>query len=99
MSRNLETAAKAGDISAIIAVLTQTSELKPEEYIKKTVGNTLFVYYVYLNRFHTAPRDLEDLVDGLLYIDAQNYIDMRAHQQAMQEAESRWRSDSRRRRL
>ena len=54
--------------------MAQTASLTPEDFIKKTIGNLLFTYYSYVDRFHIKPKDLEDLVDGLLYIMSAGFI-------------------------
>lgn len=64
--------------------MAKTSELKPSDFIKKTVGNILFVYYVYLENFHIKPKDLEDIVDGLLYLDAHNFIKKQQYEAEME---------------
>jgi len=33
----------------------------------------MFTYYTYVDNLHTHPRDLEELIDGLLYLDAKSY--------------------------
>lgn len=39
------------------------------------------MYYMYVDNFHVRPLDLTDFVDGLLYLDAKNYI----HKRKMEE--------------
>lgn len=48
--------------------------MKPSDFIKQTVGTILYVYYTYVKYFTLRPRDLDDLVDGLLYIDTQQFL-------------------------
>ena len=47
--------------------------MTPEDFIQKTVGSLLYVYYIYLDTFKMIPVDIDDLIDGLLYIEARNY--------------------------
>lgn len=64
----------SGDISTIISIIASTSSLTVGDYIKKTCGGILFLYYTYIDRLHSRPVDMNDLVDGLLYLDAKGYI-------------------------
>ena len=58
--------------------MAKSADLTPTDFIQKTVGNLLYIYYFYVDRFKLKPRDLEDLVDGLLYIDANNFLQKKA---------------------
>ena len=73
----MRTAAATGNISALLSLITQTSALSPADYIKKTVGNLMFIYYNFLDNYKQRPMDIDDLVDGILYIGARNYIQER----------------------
>lgn len=68
--------------------MAKTSEQKPSDFIKKTIGTILFVYYTYLQKYHCRPRDLEDLVDGLLYLDAYSFLEKKAYDDAKERAEA-----------
>ena len=68
--------------------MAQTSALTPSDYIKKTIGNILFTYYTYLKYYHLKPRDLDDLVDGLLYMEAQQYQEEQSFKQHMARLEN-----------
>lgn len=68
--------------------MARTSEQKPSDFIKKTIGNILFVYYTYLQKYNCRPRDLEDLVDGLLYLDAYSFLEKKAYDEARERAEA-----------
>lgn len=74
LRQQIAAAQVSGDIGTILHLMAKTSELTPSDFISKTVGSILFVYYVYLENFHIKPEDLEDMVDGLLYLDAHNFI-------------------------
>lgn len=78
----MQAASSSGDISALLNLIVSSSALKPEDFIKQTVGSVLFVYYVYMDTFKQKPSDLDDLIDGLLYIDSKNYM----QEQAIKEA-------------
>lgn len=75
MQENLKAAAASGDIATLLKLMANTSELTAEDYIQKTIGNLLFTYYTYLHYFHLKPVDLEDLVDGLLFIASKQYVE------------------------
>ncbi|MBO5921210.1 MAG: hypothetical protein J6Q48_02340 [Bacteroidaceae bacterium] len=49
-----------------------------EDFIKKTCGGLLFMYYAYIEKLHVRPVDIDDFVDGLLYLDARGYITKKA---------------------
>lgn len=74
VQQEMSHAAETGDISTMLRLIAQSSTLTPADFIKKTVGNILFLYYSYLKQFHARPVDLIDMVDGLLFMDASNYI-------------------------
>lgn len=63
-----------GDISTILSLVASTSSLTAADFIKKTCGGLLFMYYTYVDNLHARPVDVLDLVDGLLFLDAKGYI-------------------------
>lgn len=81
VQRDMAAAQATGDIATLLRIITQSSSLTTEDFIKKTCGGLLFVYYVYLKELHTTPVDIEDLVDGLLFLDAQGYILKKSREQ------------------
>ena len=70
----MKAASEAGDISTLLRIITKSSSLTNEDYIKKTIGTVRFMYYMYIDKLHVRPKDLIDMVDGLLYLDARTYI-------------------------
>ena len=74
VSDEMAHAAATGDISKIIGLVTQCSALTPADFISKTVGGILFLYYMFIDKLHVRPTDLDDMIDGLLYLDAKDYI-------------------------
>lgn len=74
VQQELATAQAAGDISTIIRIITQTSKLTTEDFIKKTCGGLLFLYYTYIEKLHVRPQDIEDMIDGILFLDVKGYI-------------------------
>lgn len=73
VSEELKNAAASGDIHTIVKVIANTSSLSPTDFIQKTVGSLLYVYYMYVDRFHVIPTDLDDMIDGILFIEAHQY--------------------------
>ena len=65
----------AGDIATILRLMAKASELTPEDFIKKTIGSLLFIYYAFVSKFNCRPKDLMDMVDGLLFIEANNFVE------------------------
>ena len=63
-----------GDISTILSLVTSSSNLTAADFIKKSCGGLLFMYYSFVENLHVRPTDINDLVDGLLYMDARGYI-------------------------
>lgn len=81
----MKAAAETGNVAAIMRIISLSSTLKPADFIKKSVGSLLFIYYTYIDKFHVRPLDIEDIIDGLLYNDARNYIDEQKAIQAKQD--------------
>lgn len=77
----MQLASERGDIGTLLKIVAQTSTLTPADYIKKTVGSILFLYYNFLDKYHTRPIDMEDFIDGILFMDAKNYIIKRQMQE------------------
>ena len=74
IQQEIAAAQATGDIATIISIIASTSSLTVGDYIKKTCGGILFLYYTYIDKLHSRPVDMNDLVDGLLYLDAKGYI-------------------------
>lgn len=70
----MKAASEAGDISTLLRIITKSSSLTIEDYVKKTLGTLRFMYYMYVDKLHVRPKDLIDMMDGLLYLDARTYI-------------------------
>lgn len=75
-------AAASGDISTVVRLIASTSSMTTQDFIKQTCGGLLFLYYTYVDKLHVKPTDLIDMVDGLLYMDAKNYIIKQAQAKA-----------------
>ena len=70
----MKQASATGDIGTLLRLIAGTSALPPADFIKKTVGGILFMYYLFIDKYHVRPVDLDDLIDGSLYLDAKDYI-------------------------
>lgn len=75
MEEQVRQAQATGDIATLIRLMAQTASITPADYIKKTLGTIMFLYYQYTKFFRLRPIDLEDMVDGLLYISTSNFIE------------------------
>lgn len=70
----MQQAQATGDIAALLHIVTSTSAMTTSDFIQKTCGSILFLYYSFVDRLRVRPTSLDDLVDGLLYLDAKQYI-------------------------
>jgi len=55
-------------------LISRASTRSPTEFIQDSVGSLLFLVYLFEDSFKREARDLDDLVDGLLYLDARSYV-------------------------
>lgn len=70
-------------LTTILDAITTSNDLTVDEYTETLMGHLRNAYYVYVDVFHVYPRDMEELVDGLLYVDIKNYateMDMKEQQ-------------------
>lgn len=74
IKREIAEAQARGDISTILRLVTSTSSMTVADFIKKTCGGLLFMYYSYVENLHVRPIDMDDFIDGMLYMDARGYI-------------------------
>lgn len=70
----MEMAAATGNISAILNQIVDASSLTVDDYVQKSLGFIRHTYYLFVDIFHTRPKDLIDMVDGLLYIECKGYM-------------------------
>ena len=75
-------ASAAGDIRSLVSLICQTAERKIEDLIDVTTGPLVFAYYVYMETFHERPQNLDDFVDGLMFLDIKG-IQMKRAQKAV----------------
>jgi hypothetical protein len=81
VQRELAAASAANDIATMIKIIARTSSLTVSDYIQKTVGHVMFTYFTYVDNFHTYPRTLDDIVDGILYMEAKQYIQKQSREE------------------
>lgn len=81
VQRELAAASAANDIATMIKIITRTSSLTASDYIQKTVGHTMFLYWSFVDLLHVYPRTLEDLVEGVLYLAAKKYVRKQVQQE------------------
>lgn len=74
IKQEIAMAQERGDISTILSLVASTSSMTTTDFIKKTCGGLLFMYYTFVENLHVRPVDLIDMVDGMLYLDARGYI-------------------------
>lgn len=72
--------------------MAKTASVTPADFIKKTLGSIMLAYYAFVDRFHMKPFDLEELVDGLLFIDVSNFIKKKAYDDAQARIEAKRRN-------
>lgn len=83
LKRDMQAAAAANDISTVMSLMIQASSQTTDDFVDKILGGIRFMYYSFVDKFHTRPIDLEDLVDGILYTDAYNYIEKKERDRIM----------------
>ena len=83
LKRDMQAAAAANDISTVMSLMIQASSQTTDDFVDKILGGIRFMYYSFVDKFHTRPIDLEDLVDGVLYMDAYNYIEKKERDRIM----------------
>lgn len=71
----MRAAMASGDISTLIKLMTKTAQLTPDDYITKIIGFLRYFYYSYVKYFHVRPKDMLDLADGILFVDARGYVE------------------------
>ena len=74
IANEIKSAQMSGDISTVMRLVVSTSQKTTADFIKETCGSLLFLYYTYIDRLHSRPVDIDDLIDGILYLDAKHYI-------------------------
>lgn len=74
----------AQDIGAILSLICKSSERKIEDLVQESTGPMVFSYFVFLENYHVKPRDLDELVDGLLFLDIRGIQMKRQHSELEQ---------------
>lgn len=71
----LQEATRSNNISAIVSLIVELSKRTPEDIVNDALGPLMFVYYWFLKSYKHEPRDMDDLVDGLLFLDTKHYLE------------------------
>lgn len=74
LRKQLELAQSTNNITALMNIIVGASSLSEDDYIRKTLGALRLYYYMFLDLFHVRPRDMIELIDGVLYSDIKSYV-------------------------
>jgi hypothetical protein len=68
-TRLLQEKSTMSAVSTALSALTNSNSNSEDanEVIGKALGHVRFMYYEFVEHFHREPRDLEDLVNGVIY--------------------------------
>lgn len=58
----------------MLNIIVGASSLSEDDFIRNTLGALRLYYYMFLDIFHTRPRDMIEVVDGALYSDIKAYV-------------------------
>lgn len=82
----MQAAMATGDLNTLLTLMARTSKMTVTDYINSTTGSLRFLYYMFLRKFKKTPVDLEELVDGVLFLDVEGYIQKTAMEEAKAQA-------------
>lgn len=77
----MKAAQQSGDVGTILRLIANTSQQTPKDIINKALGSLLYLYYTFVARFQVRPKDMQDMVDGLLYTETSNELERRAFEE------------------
>lgn len=63
----------SGNINAILHLMALNQKRTPETVVQQALGVLNYYYYCYLHEYHCLPKDLRELVDGILYLEVVKY--------------------------
>ena len=69
-----------------MSLLCQSTERSINDLVDVSVGPMVMSYFVFVDSLHVKPKDLEELVDGLLYLDLKNLQHERMMRKARNES-------------
>jgi len=65
---------KSGNPFEALRLAMTVNKKTPSQIVEDTVGSVMYVYYLYVENLHTRPIDIDDMVDGILYLSARQQI-------------------------
>jgi len=65
---------KSGNALEALSLALQADKKPSYEIVQETVGTVMYLYYLYVDGLHTRPIDIDDMIDGLLYLSARQRI-------------------------
>lgn len=65
---------KSGNIFDALTLAMRAKKKTPFEIIEEIVGSVMYLYYLFVDGLHTRPIDIDDMTDGLLYLQARNRL-------------------------
>lgn len=75
MEQQADNALKAKNPFDALRLAMTANKKTPYEIVSDTVGSVLYLYYLYIDGFQgVRPLDMDDLIDGLLYLDVRQRI-------------------------
>jgi hypothetical protein len=50
------------------------------EIIQEVLGSFKYIYFQFIEALHREPRDIDDLIDGIIYLELNTYFERKAIQ-------------------
>jgi hypothetical protein len=70
----LEAAKAAGNAAAMLNIIFSANKKTGDEIVKESLGDLTFFYYQYMDTFKRCPKDVDDMVDGIIYLELKVYF-------------------------
>jgi hypothetical protein len=70
----MEAAARSGDVTTLMRLMTGGRSKSNSDIIKKCMTVLEFFYYQYFDSFGDRPRDIDDLIGGIIFIELKAYF-------------------------
>jgi hypothetical protein len=77
----LGAAEREGDGRRMLEIAFGVLTKSDGDIIGETLGAYQYMYFTFLERFRREPREIDDLIDGLIYIELNAYFEKKALQQ------------------
>lgn len=65
---------RSGNPFDMLRLALNANKKTPHEIVEETVGSVMYLYYLFIECLHARPVDIDDMVDGLLFLDARQRI-------------------------